>query len=159
MDTNLLPSLTWHPQLPLDIAINESSVTGRKVHEDDELLRAYGLSQADYDIIRALPAFRQQVRDAIVELKTNGVTVRRKAGMLFEFYIDTTVPALMTSDYCDAKVKLDIIKFLGQVAGKDGKAEQEAAGAVAATVAAPTLNIILQTAPVAARIENVISEQ
>lgn len=155
--TSLIPTLTWHPQLPLDIAMNESSVTGRKVHEDAELLNAYGMTQESFDIIRTLPAFRAQVRAAILELKNNGLTVRRKAGALFEFYIDTTIPSLMNSDYCEAKVKLDIIKFLGQVAGKDGKAVED--GASAPIVASPTLNIILQTAQPVASLERVVAEQ
>lgn len=157
MTTDIAPILKWDPRLPLDIAMNESSVTGRHIYTDAQLLNTYGMEQGHYDTIRALPAFREQVRNAILELKTNGLTVKRKATALFEFYIDTTVATLMESDYCDAKTKLDIIKFLGQVAGKDGKTGDDAPGTP--IVAAPTLNIILQTAPAQIPPGLVVSEQ
>ena len=77
---------------------------------------------------------------------------------MFEYYIDDTVPLLMKSDYCDPKTKLEIIKFLGQVAGKDGKTGEDAPST--APVAMPTLNIILQQPAAPAKsIDHVVSEQ
>ena len=158
MTADLAPNLKWDARLPLDIAINESSVTKRPVYTTEQLLNTYGIDQAYFDVIRSLPAFRAQVREAIQEIQNNGLTVKRKATALFEFYIDETVPLLMNSSYCDAKTKLDIIKFLGQVAQKDGKTGDDAP--VAATVAAPTLNIILQQHGIPSNtVERVISEQ
>lgn len=156
MDTLPATSITWDPRLPLDIALNESSVTGRHLYTDEALIARYDLTQADYDLIRQLPAFRAQVREAIQELQANGLTVKRKSSALFEYYLDTSVPLMMQSDYTDAKTKLEIIKFLGQVAGKDGKADAEQ---VSSAPALPTLNIILQTAPGTPQIERVVSEQ
>ena len=154
MDTLPATSLTWDARLPLDIALNESSVTGRHLYTSEELIARYNLTSREFVNLQKLPAFRQQVREAIQELQENGLTVKRKASALFEFYIDMSVPALMESNYTDAKTKLDIIKFLGQVAGKDGK---EAAGEATTSVQMPSLNIILQTAP--APVQRVVSEQ
>lgn len=136
-------TISWDARLPLDIALNLSSVTQRQLYSDEDLIERYGLSKEQLDAIQQLPAFRKDVLDARHELAANGLTIKRKATALFEYYLDTSVPEMMGGTYTDPKTKLEIIKFLGQVAGKDGKAEL-AAEQVAQI---PTLNITLQTAP------------
>lgn len=114
------PALTnsWPVGLAAECAINSMAV-GQAVMDDSDLCKQFDLTQDQLDYIRANPAFRAEVRENITQLKDKFATIRRKAKLGFEFYLDTLVPTLLNDPQASADVKLKTIQYLGKVAGMD----------------------------------------
>lgn len=114
------PTLTnsWPVGLAAECAINSMAV-GQAIMDDEDLCKQFDLDQAQLESIRANPAFRAEVRENISQLKDKFATIRRKAKLGFEFYLDTMVPNLLSDPQASADVKLKTIQYLGKVAGLD----------------------------------------
>lgn len=108
---------SWPVGLAAECAINSMAV-GAAIMDDDDLCKQFDLDQAQLESIRANPAFRAEVRENVSQLKDKFATIRRKAKIGFEYYLDTMVPELLNSD-ASADVKLKTIQYLGKVAGLD----------------------------------------
>lgn len=145
------PALTnsWPVGLAAECAINSMAV-GQAIMDDDDLCKQFNLSLEQLDCIRANPAFRAEVRENLNQIKDKFATIRRKAKIGFEFYIDNLVPQLLDHPGTSADVKLKIVQYLGKVSGLDAAdkvAEAELAKTQNSVSSVPSINITLTQAP------------
>ena len=132
-------SLGCPPALPLELALRQQPVK--------EICQAYSLTRQDYDRLRADPAFRRAVTDAMETLKEEGASFRLKARAQSEELLKTSWALIHKPlDQVSASVKAQLIMFTIRAAGYDQSIEQKAraqATAQAASLTALTINLHL----------------
>lgn len=132
---------SWSPALVIDIAINETSLNGPLMSTED-LCERYGLSEDEFAELKQLSAFKKDVREAIVEVKQNGLTPKKKMAIMYEYVMDTLMPEWLTNPDFPATEKVKIFVHLGKGSGLvvdkpvEDKKDQ-------VNLQMPTLNIIL----------------
>lgn len=134
---------SWSPALVVDIAINEAS-SGAPLYTNEDLCEMYNLSIEEFEELRTLSAFKKDVRDALIEVRANGLTPKKKMAILYEYILDNQIPQWLADDEFPATEKVKIFVHLGKGSGLvvDKPEEKSTASQV------PTLNIILtQEAP------------
>jgi hypothetical protein len=138
MDLTRDPAVNgWPPSLPLELCLRSQPVR--------EICDAYGIDKAEYERLRADPAFRRACEEAVETLKEDGATFKLKARAQSEELLKTSWGLIhQPLDRVPAAVKADLIKFTIRAAGLDASVEQKAtANSRAAALAAVGLTINL----------------
>jgi hypothetical protein len=124
-------SLGWPPSLPLELCLRGQPVK--------EICAAYNISRAEYERLRADPAFRRAVAEATETLKEDGATFRAKAKAQAEELLKTSWSLIhLPLDQVSASVKAQLIMFTVRCAGLDASVEQKAKAQINASAAALT---------------------
>ena len=109
------PALLGFPAtLPIELAMGE--------YPRNDILTAYGISPAEWDVLRFSHAFRKALFDAIELLKKDGMSFRLKARMQSEALLETSWN-LIHSVHTPSAVKADLIKHTHRVAGLEPKGD------------------------------------
>lgn len=152
-EVNKPPALIheWPVGLAVEVGLNTLAV-GTSIIEDADLCKQFEITQEQLEAIKNHPAFKAEVRESIAAIKDPYATIRRKAKLGFEYYMDTIIPKLVADDRVSGETKLNAVKFLGKVAGLDAaeKAQEQAAQAEANKGLPnnmPSINIVLTQAP------------
>ena len=136
----------WSPALVVDIAINETSLTG-PVYSIEDLCSLYHLTEEEFLQLKNIPAFKKEVRDAIIEVKQNGLTPKKKMAIMYEYILSQQVPIWLTDADFPATGKVKLFVHLGKGSGLVVDKPPELNNTI--NLGMPTLNIILtQEAPV-----------
>lgn len=126
-------SLTWPPQLPLEMALKTASL--------EELRLEYGYSREAWASLPLNPIFVKDLTEACELVRQEGMSYRVKARMLAEDFLPNVYKMVNAQgEVVPPSVKADLIKFVTRVAGYDQKAV-EGAGVVAANALSITLNL------------------
>ena len=105
------------------------------------LCEAYGLTQEDWERLRHDPVFIADLRDAVEEVKKDGVSFKMKARLQSEELLKTSWQLIHSrNDDVPPSVKADLIKFTIRAAGLDGSKDQ-ASSAVANTALQININL------------------
>lgn len=133
---------SWSPALVVDIALNETSLNGA-IYDTEELCSIYGLTLEEFQELRGIEAFKRDVRDAIIEVKQNGLTPKKKMALMYEYIMDTKIPQWLDDADFPPTEKVKIWAHLGKGSGLlvDKPAEEKDAGKGATQQ--PSINIIL----------------
>ena len=107
--------LGWPPTLPVELALRTASV--------QDICESYGISAAEWKVMRTDPALIEAVREAASMLKTEGVSFKIKAQLQAEELLRTSW-TLIHDDNTPPNVKADLIKFTIRVAGRDPTANR-----------------------------------
>ena len=135
---------SWPVGLSLETAIDEL-VVGEKIMTEEDIASQFDLTVERLRQIKQHPAFRAEVRGHMATIKEDGATIKRKAKLALEFYLDSEVPKWIASDASvDAKTKL--LQFLAKLSGMEA-AEKAALDAKTQgqVQQAPSINITLTT--------------
>ena len=109
--------LGWPPTLPIEIALRTAPI---KV-----ICEEYGLSKAEWDVLRFDERFIKDVADAVAELKKEGMSFKMKARLQSEELLKTSWKLIhSSSEDVPPSVKADLIKFTVRAAGLDGSKDQ-----------------------------------
>lgn len=134
----------WPVGLSSEIALNDLSV-GVSVIEEETLCRQFGLTQDELDGIKAHPAFRAEVRECLTQIKESNATIKRKAKIAFEHYMDVMIPALMNDPKVNPDVKVKAWIHIGKVMGLEVDEANKIAENGKGNNSGPSINIILTT--------------
>lgn len=127
----------WPPGLPIELALN------RGLGKTRDICESYGLSQADFNVLKSNPYFLQALEQAVEELKVDGASFRRKARVQAEEYLKTAWALVHAdSEEVPAKVKADLIMWTQRIAGYDASLDQRAQ-ANAQAIANNQLSIVI----------------
>lgn len=127
--------LGWPPMLPVELALRETSPR--------ELCESYGIDQADWDRLRADPLFVAAVKQAVDELRHDGMSFKVKAKLQSEVLLQKSFEMINAPyEQVPANVKAQLIIHTVKVAGLDASRDQ-GAGAGAGVIAALKIEIQL----------------
>lgn len=102
--------LGYPATLPIEVALRTAPI--------QRICEAYGLSKADWDVLRQHPQFIKDVATAHEELKKDGMSFRMKARLQSEELLKTSWRLIHASnDDVPPSVKADLIKFTIRAAG------------------------------------------
>lgn len=112
---------TYPATLPIEVALKTAPVK--------DICEAYGLTQQDWDRLKADPLFVAEVAALRETLKKDGMSFKLKAQLQAEELLKTSW-GLIHSHHDDVppSVKADLIKFTIRAAGLDGSKDQAASG-------------------------------
>ena len=133
------------------MAHHDSSV-GTPLYNLEEICDHFDITLDQLETFRQLPAFRAEVRAAILELQDTNSTIRRKVRKQTELYFDTLVPKWLIDESFNNAEKVKLLTLMTKVAkliddpAEKAKVEAEVA-AKSPQQSAPTLNLYLTTAP------------
>lgn len=120
-------TLTYPPTLPVEIALKTAPLP--------TICASYGISKAQWDVLRKHPVFIHDLTQAVEMLKREGMSFRMKARLQAEELLKTSWSLIhKPSDEVPPSVKADLIKFTIKAAGLDASADK-------ATGNAPPLQI------------------
>ena len=127
--TNDPASLGWPPSLPLELALRQ--------YPPREICAGYRITRQEYDRLRADPAFRRAVSEAMETLKHDeGASFRLKARAQSEELLKTSWALIHKPlDQVSASVKASLIQMTIRCAGLDASIEQKAKASATATAA------------------------
>lgn len=109
--------LGWPPTLPIELALRETSPR--------ELCESYGIDSVEWDRLRADPLFIAAVKQAVDELRHDGMSFRTKARLQSEMLLEKSFEMINAPyDVVPAAVKADLIKHTVKVAGLDASRDQ-----------------------------------
>jgi hypothetical protein len=132
-------TLFWPSSLPLELALGQQPVR--------DICRAYGIARTEYARLRADPAFRRAVEEAIETLQEEGASFQLKARAQAEALLTTSWGLIHRPlDEVSASVKATLIQMTIRCAGLDQSVEQKARAqtvAQAAALTALTINLHL----------------
>jgi len=87
------PVTSWPIGLAVAIADMETAVgRGGSYGTEEDICKEFGITLDTLSRLKSLKAFRTEVQEAIIALKNAHGTVRRKASLQLEQYIDTFIP-------------------------------------------------------------------
>lgn len=103
--------------LAVEVALNEAATanSGSPLFEMEELCKQFDITMEDYARIKNNVAFRAEVRQHLANVKENNGTVKRKAAMAAEFYLDNLVPTWLNDSGTSVDVKLKVVQFLAKM--------------------------------------------
>ena len=143
----LVPITTWPVGLSVEIADFETSV-GTPISTVEEICKRFDITEEFLTALRGVRAFRNEVRTAIVDLKKTNNTVRRKAALQTENYIDTLCPLWLADPRWPPAEKLKTLMFLAKLGRLIDDPNDKGDAPLTPNQQAPTLKIILtQEAP------------
>lgn len=131
--------------LAYHLALNRASV-GMKLFEDEEIAADYDLSVAELHELMLCEELKQQVLICLRDIKENGDSVRLKARVQFEHYLDTYPIKLFNDSEASHAEKVKLLAFLAKVSGID----EGTSKGIDATISqnnVPQLRIFLSAAP------------
>lgn len=127
--------LGWPPMLPIELALRETSPR--------ELCESYGIDQYEWDRLRTDPLFIAALKQAVDELRHDGMSFRVKARLQSDVLLQKSFEMINAPyDQVPASVKADLIKHTVRVAGLDASRDQ-GGGAGAGIIAALKIDINL----------------
>jgi hypothetical protein len=140
---------TWSALLPLSIAEHEAAV-GTPLYTIQEICDHFGITEETLGRYKQQPAFRAEVRAALLELKDSNSIVRKKAKAQFESYLDKLIPKFLHDEDFPPSEKVKLLQFLAKTArliddpAEKLKIEQEASAKNQQQQQPPSLNLTLQ---------------
>lgn len=137
---------SWPVGLSLETAIDEL-VVGEKIMTEEDIASQFDLTVERLRQIKQHPAFRAEVRGHMATIKEDGATIKRKAKLALEFYLDSEVPKWIADDKASVDAKTKLLQFLAKLSGMEA-AEKAAMDAKTQgqVQQAPSINITLTTA-------------
>lgn len=138
---------SWPHGLSLEIALDELTV-GEKIMSEADLASQFDLTVERLNQIKQHPAFRAEVRGHMATIKEDGATIKRKAKVALEFYLDSEVPKWIADPSASVDAKTKLLQFLSKLSGMEAaeKAAMDAKSQGQAS-AVPSINITLTQAP------------
>lgn len=140
----------WPIGLATEVALNDLSVGDTAIVSEDDLCKQFDLTLDELTRIKKHPAFRAQVREAISQVKEDGSTIKRKARIATEFYLDELVPKWISDPAASVDSKTKLLQFLAKLGGldTDNKVSEAVKQAQLANQNnSPTIRIELTTGP------------
>lgn len=93
----------WPPRFPFDLAAG--------LQDEEEILQRHGIDRVDYERLKALPAFRKALAEAVGVLKEKGFGFKVKCRAIAEEYLEEIYTQLFDRD-AGVGTRLELFKYL-----------------------------------------------
>lgn len=142
------PAITnsWPIGLSLEVALDELTL-GVKIMDEEELAKQFDLTVDRLRQIKSHPAFRAEVRAHMGQIKEDGATIKRKARLALETYLDSEVPKWISDCNASVDAKTKLLQFLAKLGDVEATEKStDANKGQMQTQTVPSINITLTTA-------------
>lgn len=132
--------------LALEIALYEynKDTSESEVYTEEDICRHFGITLEYLEKLKLLPSFRQEVIEALKEIKNTNSLVVRKSAIQTQYYVDTLVPLWMHDPGFPPAEKTKLLMFLAKMGRivDDSTTKKSVEEAKVIEQARPILNLI-----------------
>lgn len=141
------PALTnsWPVGLSVEVALDELTV-GEKFQTEEELAQQFDITVERLRQLKQHPAFRAEVRAHMSQIKEDGASIRRKAKVILEQYLDYKIHDWLKEPGVSLDSRTKLLSFVSKLSGVESAGEAAKAQQNQQVASVPSINITLTTA-------------